>query len=198
MTDRELFCTILSNGPLMNADAVVVLAGEDAEPRLQVALQLMLSRAANTVVLSGGKHDPPRWIGADALRGQLLGMGLAHDRIVVEGDSQNTREQAVNVVEIIAAEGWAQILLVVSSYHMYRAYLTFLRALQEAGLDDKVRLVPVPASQTPWTEAPEGVEQTRADLLAVEFAKVEEYGEHVASYAEGLAYLQRWEREMAA
>jgi len=193
LTARERFMAILSNGPLLQSDAVVVLCGEDAVPRLEIAAQLMFSEGAKLVVLTGGKHDPPRWQGANELTPKLMGMGVAHSRILLDAISTNTREQAVNIVDRAIEGGWKRLMLVASPYHSYRAFLTFLRALQEREVDKAIQLVMVPASQVPWWSAPDGMEQTRIELLDTELAKMAQYGAHVASYEEGLEYLAYWE-----
>jgi len=193
MTERERFCAVLSNGPVYQSDAVVLLCGEDCGPRIAVAAQIMLTGGAHGVLVSGGRDEPPRWIGAEKAFASLLGAGVASGKIMLDRESQNTREQAVNAVELAVEKEWKRLLIAASPYHQYRAFLTFLRALQEAGKADEIQIMSVPASQAPWFDAPAGMEQSRADLLAVEFAKVEEYTEHVATYAEGLVYLETWE-----
>lgn len=190
---RERFCTVLAHGPLLQADAIVVLCGEDGEERLKVGAELMLSGGASQIVLSGGQDDGVRWLGADRLCPVLMGKGVAFDRIYVEGASQNTREQAVAVVARAATQEWGRLLLVASAYHAPRAFLTFLKVLQEFDLTEQIQLVSVPASHTPWFKAPAGMETTRLALLEEEFRKIEAYREHVATYEEGLAYLKYWE-----
>jgi uncharacterized SAM-binding protein YcdF (DUF218 family) len=192
MTARETFCALLDHGPLLESDAVVVLCGEDAEPRLTMAAHLLASRGSPIVVLTGGKDEPPRWTGAERAFPVLMGHGIAHDRIRVDKDAMNTREQAVNVVAMAKAEEWRRILLVASAYHSYRALLTFVKALQEAGATDDVQIVSAPVSHTPWGKAPNGMTETRLDLLAGEFEKIEEYAD-VASYEDGITYLLAWE-----
>lgn len=193
ITDREKFCCLLSNGPLLRSDAIVVLCGEDANPRLALATQIMRQHGAHLVVLSGGKHEPPRWRGADALVPELLGAGVSNDRILRETSSMNTRQQAVIIAQMAVEKGWKRLLLVASPYHVYRAFLTFLRALQEVGKDTEIQLLVAAASQSSWFKSPEGMDVSRLDLLSTELCKIEEYGEHVATYEEGLNYLAYWE-----
>lgn len=198
ISDRERFCVVLASGPLLRGDAIVVLAGEDAEARGAVALELFRQGAAPVVVCSGGIQDPPRRLSGDAAGALLLARGLAPDRILIEPASQNTREQAVNVLALAIANEWHRLLLVASPYHLPRAFLTFLKAIQEAdGLVphacDTIQLVAVPASQMPWWGSPPGTSALRLDLLADEYEKIHRYREHVAGYAEGLAYLRYWE-----
>jgi uncharacterized SAM-binding protein YcdF (DUF218 family) len=200
---RERFCTVLAQGPLLLPDALVVLCGEDAEARLDVATELYRYAAVQVmekqrgvlprVVLSGGRHDPPRHVGAATLHGALMGRGVAHNQIVLEAASTNTREQAVNVVEIAAKRDWRRLLLVASAYHMPRAFLTFVCAIREAGLAQTVELTAAPVTSSPWFGAPAGMDTPRIALLEEEFAKIDAYREHVATYEEGLAYLQSWE-----
>jgi uncharacterized SAM-binding protein YcdF (DUF218 family) len=191
--ERERFCAVLANGPLLKGDAVVILAGEDAGPRLQVGFGLIKTGAAKMIVLSGGRSEPPRRQSAQDLHQQILGLGVSPDRIVLETSSQNTREQAVNVVALAQEYTWARILLVASPYHQVRAFLTFLQAMREAKADETLQMIPVPAAQTSWFEKPVGSDESRLQLLDREFTKVEAYHEHMASYVQGLEYLRHWE-----
>jgi uncharacterized SAM-binding protein YcdF (DUF218 family) len=180
---------------LLRGDAIVVLCGEDAELRLAVGVELLLRQAAPLLVLSGGLDHPPRILGARSLAPVAMGRGVAPDRLILEQDSHNTHENAVHVIEMAIARGWKRILLVASPYHLPRAFLTFVRRLHEMGEAEKLYVVPVPASQTPWFQPPPGApaEDTRLALYRLEAEKVGRYGDHVATYAQGLAYLQRWE-----
>lgn len=193
LSPREEFIATLSTGPMLTADAIVVLCGEDCEPRLAVGAQLLRSGAARTILLSGGVDDGTRRIGAQKARGVIMGMGIAPDRVEVEAESQHTRDQAVNVVRIAVERGWKRLLLVASNYHQYRAYLTFVRALRETGQDEAIWIVNAPVGHTGWWQAPVGTEVLRRAFMAEEFDKIARYGDHVASYEEGLAYLKYWE-----
>jgi len=180
---RSTFLAMLYSQPLRQADAIVLLAGEDGMARAEVALQLFKQHAAPTIIVTGGKDDGVRWFGADRLAGWLMGQGVAPGRITTDTGSENTREQAAQVADITAGP----ILLIASAYHLPRAFLTFAPALD-------ARITPV-AATPPWCEAPHGMTETRLDLLATELAKIEEYRAlgHVATYEAGIAYLTAWE-----
>jgi uncharacterized SAM-binding protein YcdF (DUF218 family) len=194
MTDREAFCYQLATLPILRADAVVILCGQDGEERTKFGVGQFATGVAPYLVLSGGLHDPPRVWGAKELAAKAMGMGVSPANIVVESESQNTREQAVNVLAMCEERNWKRLLLVASPYHVPRAYLTFLAVLLEQGKSDDIHLLPVPASHLNWHEPPKGMEQTRAELLDVEFLKIAAYKpEHVASYADGLVYMASWE-----
>jgi hypothetical protein len=191
--DRERFLALVSSGPMLRGDAIITFCGEDADPRVNMAAGIFLSGGAPRIVLSGGKHEPPRWKGAKACEPMLFGKGVAPDRIILESESTNTREQAVAVVRLACDLGWRRLLLVASSYHAPRAYLTFLKELANVGHDKTIQLVSVPCSQSPWFSSPAGMITTRVDLLAGELEKIDLYGAHVATYAEGLESIRYWE-----
>lgn len=194
MTPREAFCAVLSNGPLYYGDAIIVLSG-DGDVRLEVGLELFKQNAAPLIVVSGGVDNPPHSLSAKDSAAWLIDKAIAPDRVIKEGASRNTRHQAEIVVEMALERGWTRLLLIASPYHQYRAYLTFLKTLMDAGEDEKVRLINIPASQTKWWGRPVSLDTTRIDLLADEFKKIDEYREkgHVASYEDGLASLNYWE-----
>jgi len=126
-------------------DGIVVLGGS-VDPGLsrsrgQIALVAAAGRVTETVVLarrfpgarvvvSGGHgllfpSGPPE---AAATRHLLVDLGVAAERIVVEGNSRNTYENAVMshaAVEPKTGETW---LLVTSALHMPRAVGCFRRA----------------------------------------------------------------------
>jgi uncharacterized SAM-binding protein YcdF (DUF218 family) len=160
---------------------------------MEVALQFYRSKVAPFIVLSGGLDEPPHLQGAKTLLPVLLDQGIPEEDIVLDCTSRNTRQQAVNVVNLAAEHEWRTLVLVASPGHLYRAFLTFLTVLQETGQAETIRLVPVPASQLPWWGKPEGMEARRIDLLESEFQRIAEYRDHVATYEEGLEYLCRWE-----
>ena len=195
MTHRERFLALLARQSAMPGDVFVLLAGEDATPRMDTTAALFRRGFAPRIVVTGGRDQPPRWRGADEITTELVGhYGISPDRITTDNAAENTHEQAVNIAHLALSEAWTSILLVASGYHLYRAHLTFLRALHHNGLDDTVRIVPV-AANAPWFAAPEGVLLTRSDLLSGDLDKIELYGVqgHCATYSEGLAYLKAWE-----
>jgi uncharacterized SAM-binding protein YcdF (DUF218 family) len=192
-SDRERFLAAVYTGPLLEADAIVVLAGEDAKPRLDVGAQLLRSGGAQRILLLGGRHEPPRHVSASSLVPHLHGMGIHPDRIIADDGPQHTREQATRLVEVAKEQGWGRVLLVASAYHIPRSLLTIVKAITEADALDALHVVPAPASHAPWFKAPAGADGMRLDLLDDELLKVTQYAGHVASYADGLAYLGRWE-----
>lgn len=194
-TDRERFLAALYTGPILPADAIVVFSG-DGRVRLDAAVQALRQGAAHWCALSGGFDNPPHSLTAAEMRRYMVSQGLAPQRIIEDPFSQNTHEQAQWLANYAAMKDWKRALLVASSYHLPRAFLTVVSSLKAAGLDETLEVMPLAASQAPWWGKPEGLDITRADLFADELRKIEEYRclyGHVASYADGLAYIRKWE-----
>jgi uncharacterized SAM-binding protein YcdF (DUF218 family) len=64
------------------------------------------------------------------MRDFLLSAGVPADRLIIEEQSTSTRENAVNVKQLLASFPGRKVLLT-SDYHMFRAY----HAFRKAGLD---------------------------------------------------------------
>jgi uncharacterized SAM-binding protein YcdF (DUF218 family) len=126
-------------------DAVIVLSGlldaeatesggapdyTDAVDRLHAGFDLLRTGRARAVLLSGGSVDPRvhEAVEARVLSRQLQSWGIAEARIVVEDQSRNTRENAVNSARIVRERGWQRLLLVTSAFHMQRAAGAFRAA----------------------------------------------------------------------
>ncbi|MBU2514773.1 YdcF family protein [bacterium] len=134
-------------------DAVVVLSGmlnlnmsssntiefEGAVDRVLSGIGIMRSKTANYLILSGGDGS---LIQKGRSEASLLAdfsekMGVTKDRILVDQDSRNTFENAVNTKKIIDEHQFKKILLITSAFHMFRAQGCFNRV----GI--KVDLLPV-------------------------------------------------------
>lgn len=191
MTDAEYFLSLLHSQPLLPADAAVVLCGEDGLARLRAGVGLLAQGATKGLLLSGGRSEPPAILSANDLVPTALSMGVGLDRIALETAGTNTAEQARAVASRACMEGWRRMLLVASGYHLPRAFLTFLKAWAGPG-----RLIPF-CAYAKWTDAPPGVDRTRAQLARVDWAKIAAYGPDVATVAEGIAYLEEAETEVA-
>jgi len=103
-----------------------------------------------TVVVSGGIVDPQarRVPEAEVLATGLARLGVPRERMILESRSRTTREQAVNVADLLKRRGTARFLLVTTGDHMPRARAAF----RERGLDPvaSVSRVTMGAHPTPW------------------------------------------------
>jgi hypothetical protein len=185
LSDRERFLVTLSAHPSSRADTIVCLAGDDGDARAGASVELFKSGMAPGILVTGGRDNPPH-VGALLTTSLIYGKGIAHERVITDATASNTREQAVNTVALAQEKGWKRLILVASSWHQPRAYLTFLRALQEAKADETICIVPPPFPISGGARF--------GERLALECEKIDRYGDtgDCASYADGLAYLARW------
>lgn len=128
------------------ADAIVILGGGlsvaglsrgvadlgDAGDRVLFAARLYWAGAAPVVIATGGAASD-RWVSeAEAMR-FLLGLwGVPENVVLTEPLSRTTRENAVRVSELLAAEDLHSVILVTSSFHMSRALASFRAVGTEA------------------------------------------------------------------
>jgi uncharacterized SAM-binding protein YcdF (DUF218 family) len=98
------------------------------------------------MVVSGGSSGPRAEPESVILRRSLIQLGVPAERILEEGTSGNTYEQAVNLRDLLTEHGIGRFVLVTSLVHMPRAVGVF----RHAGLDP----IPSPApvhSKVPQT-----------------------------------------------
>ncbi|MFZ9738114.1 MAG: YdcF family protein [Prochlorotrichaceae cyanobacterium] len=131
---------------LPNADAIVVLGGAthgiapprlypelgDAGDRLIQAVRLYRLGKAPKILLSGGKiqwTDSEVPIGSEAEDMQTLLhlFGIADADLILEPDSLNTYQNAVNSQKLLNQNHLKRILLVTSAFHMPRALAIFTK-----------------------------------------------------------------------
>jgi uncharacterized SAM-binding protein YcdF (DUF218 family) len=80
-----------------------------------------------TIIVSGGIVDPGarRVAEAEVLANGLARLGVPRERMLLESRSRTTRDQAVNVAEMLKAHRVRRFLLVTGADHMPRARATF-------------------------------------------------------------------------
>jgi uncharacterized SAM-binding protein YcdF (DUF218 family) len=82
------------------------------------------------VVSSGGLIDPDRLEdpAGDTMAEALIRLGVPADRIIIERQSTNTRDEAVSVAKMLPTLNVQNVILVTSSIHMRRAVGMFRAA----------------------------------------------------------------------
>jgi uncharacterized SAM-binding protein YcdF (DUF218 family) len=185
LTAREHFLIKLFTVQPSHADAIVCLCGEDSGPRLEKTAELFRAGYAALIVVSGGRDDQTRLVGAKWACAVLVGWGVPRDRIVLENESQHTADQSHNVTLLAVEYGWKRMLLVGSAYHLPRAFCTFDRA----ALGTDIEWIPS-AAVAPWNECPAGMDLTRSELLDIDVGKCAQHIADVASWEQGLNALE--------
>ncbi len=189
MTEQEIFVALVSNDQVEKADVVILLEG-DGFARVEKACSLIANGWAGTLVFSGGIEKLA--YGSYPYKmceEQILKAGIKQEQIIVEAISQHTRQQAEEVIALCEKNNWTKIILVATHYHQYRAFLTFLKVLEEKKLDKTIQIFNAP-TQASWFE--ETGWGKRIDLLKIEFEKIEQYKQsgHISEYKTAIAYFQ--------
>lgn len=187
MDARERFMEELKKAPLQDADVIFLAAG-DGMSRVPYTAQLYKEGRAPVIgIVSGDRRYEYGSAPAGELADELRKLGVPDDALVVRETAMNTKEESVQMLDLIHERGWHSVLIVTSPHHQYRAFLTWLATVQAAGSTVHVINAPVPLSMT--EETPQG---RREDLLPQEFERIAAYQTKgdVASYEEGIEYLK--------
>jgi uncharacterized SAM-binding protein YcdF (DUF218 family) len=99
----------------------------DAGLRVLEAARLFDLLNGPLVIASGGitEHDGNAAPESVAMRRALIELGLPGDRILLESESKNTRDEAVIIKRMLADRGVMEFVLVTSPLHMRRSMLAF-------------------------------------------------------------------------
>lgn len=170
---KSLEFRTIPQGELPKAEAIVVLGGATESaiaPRPWVELReegdrvlygakLYRDGKAPKVILSGGRVD---WRPGSASESEDMAvlmetMGVPRSAMLQDPTSLNTRENAVNVKQILDAQGIRQVLLVTSAMHMPRSLLIF----KKLGID----AIPAPTDYTALTLDQASKNSTEAAIL---------------------------------
>jgi len=185
---EELQGLLLHEQP-SHADVIVWLQGDrfDRGPRalhlykLNFAPRIVIT--GNNLLLKKGFRPSESNISLSVMESLLKEKGVPPKDIIVEQRSMNTREQAVNVLALAKNNNWKIILLVGSTYHQIRPFLTFLKRAKEIGWHGVIINQPALLNND---DIPGGREKTVQEYLIEEIAKIKRYSKHVVDIDEGL------------
>jgi len=113
---------------LSKADAIVVISGGQTTTRAEEGIKLYQEGLAPKLILSGAAlDDGPS--NAAAMRYQAIQNGVPQSDILIDEDSTNTYQNAINSKLLLESLKAKKIILVTSPYHQRRASLTFKKVL---------------------------------------------------------------------
>lgn len=184
---------MVSNDLIKKSDAVVLLEG-DGYSRINQTIKIFKDGLAKKIVASGGFTSSTSFtIPASLLAKKIYKKGIPKNRVILEEKSKNTYEQGVEIMKMVKEKKWKKIILVASHFHQPRAFLTFLKAMEKAGL--KIQIFNLPARELPWFKKT-SLGLNRFQLLEEEFKKIVEYGRkgNLVNIAEAISY-QRWKEK---
>jgi uncharacterized SAM-binding protein YcdF (DUF218 family) len=129
LPSRPAALVVLSGGMLPGPDGRPVLAADSVVRTLHAA-QLQRQLQPEWIVASGG--PTPRVPGggpiAAAMRDLLVQLGCPADRVLVEGESQTTYENATFTKRLLQRLHIGEVVLVTEAFHMPRALGVFRNA----------------------------------------------------------------------
>jgi uncharacterized SAM-binding protein YcdF (DUF218 family) len=103
---------------------LAVPSGDGLERVLEAARVFNLTHA-EWLISSGGTLDPRDEPDASTMRDELVRMGIPAERILLEGKSRNTHEQAMFIEPMLKTIGATDVILVTSDIHMTRSLGAF-------------------------------------------------------------------------
>lgn len=179
------------------SDVIIWLQG-DRYDRGPKTLELYMQGWASKIIISGndeliglGKRPGENNVSLQEMKQWLLARGAKDKHIIVENQSFNTRDQALNVLSLVKKKKWRKIIIVGSFPHYQaRYFLTFLKAAEELNWEGEIinQFVIIADNKKPG-----GREKAAKKLIAKEFKKINEYQikGHVADPETGIRYLNR-------
>lgn len=189
LTNKEKYIALTANMPITKSDAIVILEG-DGFDRIKHACKLYNDNYSDSLVFSGGITNfnygsyPFKFI-----KNKFNECGVDSNKVIVESNSTNTKEQAIEIIKMCLKHNWKSIILTASHYHQYRAYLTFIQELYSNKLENTIKIYSSP-SILPWFKPTDwGV---KYDLLDQEFNRIQKYklkGD-ICSYKKALQYIK--------
>jgi len=180
--------SLINDEELKKSEAAVLLEG-DGYNRISQTVKLFKEKWAKWVIVSGGYNNPPFSIPAKNLSKALVKKGIPIQKIILEEKSQNTHEQAVEIMKLTKKRKWKKIILVASTFHQPRAYLTFIKVMEQ--LNMKIKIFNSPAQGLSWFKKT-ALNLNRLQLLEIELKKIEKYLKtgQIVSFKKALNYHQ--------
>ncbi|WP_027405908.1 YdcF family protein [Anaerovibrio sp. RM50] len=116
-------------------DGTGTLSGA-AGSRMAMAAELY-RKTGLSIIVTGGQVYADSGNEAHIAKRELMLLGVPGEKILIEDQSLNTRQNALYTGEIIRDHGWNRPILVTSAFHMERSVLNF----EKEGLE----VIPAPA-----------------------------------------------------
>ena len=107
------------------ADVIIAVSGGDTTARAQSAIDLYKNGWADRLMFSGAAYDKSGPSNAEVMRRQAVEQGVLDSNIIVEDNSETTRQNADHTAELFGEYGISSAILVTSSYHQKRTLLEF-------------------------------------------------------------------------
>lgn len=184
----RLFNAIYKTQP--TKPAVGVCLEGDTTLRLMATVALYRAGRIYRVIVSGGV-DKPEFdnLPAAVMKQRLLTVGLPEEIIDLEEQSQNTREHPLFVNALAKKQGYTELIIITSGYHLLRAYLRFLKEV--LAQDHPFALYGYPAgSIRSWFQKSPTERRYRFINFFGELVKIRKYKDDLASFDQAWEYIR--------
>jgi uncharacterized SAM-binding protein YcdF (DUF218 family) len=108
-------------------DAIIAISGGDTEARTNEAIRLYQNGWSEVIVFSGAAQDKTGPSNAAVMKSIAISAGVPESSIYIDEYSATTKQNAIDVRDIINAHDIKSAILVTSGYHQRRASLEFSR-----------------------------------------------------------------------
>lgn len=178
--------------PVGDTDAILVLPGLGEEWRLTTAIATWNTNPNVKHLLVAGSYSGERtWFEPtlEILSAEPYNL-TRREGVVISPHAHHTKEQAAWVSRMVRELGINSLALVVSPYHLLRAYLTILESLLTSS-GQGVAMLPLPVPVPPHVAIPE-TGSTAWEMVPGEVARIHTYQEmgDVATYEQLQTYLE--------
>ena len=192
---NELFTifTLINDIECNQADAVILLEG-DGLSRIADACNLVLEGFAPILVFSGGiDNESNGSFTYEKCKSEIDKYNLKPDQLMLELDSKHTRDQAEKIIAMCKVNKWTKIILVASNFHIYRAFLTFVKVLEEEKLMKEIDVF-IKSVHLSWFEQLNWGK--RIEMFKSEVSKIKEYQTkgHIPNYDVIIEYF-KWKED---
>jgi hypothetical protein len=168
-----MILTVPRSAAQFGVDALAVATGQGESWRLTEAIRgWEADPSLRYLLVANG--NPAETTYLEITLDHLRGLGLRRlDGVVIQAEpAPNTGLQAAWIAGQVRALGIGGLGLVVSPYHLPRAYLTVLKTFIDSGI--RLPIIPVPAAVAPHTPVPE-TGATAYDLVPGEVKRTLSY-----------------------
>ena len=206
--EREIF--IKTNTEILpeeTSDAVVWIEG-DAKDRAEKTIEVFNHYGQEpNLILSGGLEGNPYRPDADKypnggnipswkMKEEFLKRNIPENKIILEDESLNALDQAINVVNIAKERGFNSIVLVASMWHQPRLFLTFVKQLHEQNVLD-IELINQPETKYSLDREIPGRGKNTTEMIKEDLWRITRYNDNntVAVAEKGLKYLENFDKK---
>ena len=113
------------SGNCQVVDAIVAISGGNTKARVNEAVSLYKNGWSKTIIFSGAAQDKSGPSNALAMKRIAIDSGVSESDIIIDEDSETTKENAENCQKIFTEYNMEKVILVTSGYHQRRANLEF-------------------------------------------------------------------------